>query len=288
MATVEDRGLAPNASLNDDIGEETRLRMYRMQVEIREAEQRAFDLFLQNLVKGTSHLSLGQEAVATGFAAAMRPGDLSFWTYRGHAHTLARGVPITKVLGELMGRDNGLMRGKGGSMHLTSVDHGVMGSYAIIGAHLPIACGAAWRAQYKGAKDVSVCFFGDGTTNIGAFHEALNFAVVWKLPVVFVCENNLYMEYTPISDVTAVTHPAADRASAYGLDRILIDGNDADEVYRTAQKAFAKARAGDGPSLIECMTYRYSGHSRADPAKYRPDGELEKWKARDPIKIYRE
>ncbi len=218
----------------------------------------------------------------------MVKGDLSFCTYRGHAHTLARGVPVEKVLGELMQRDNGLMRGKGGSMHLTSEEHGVMGSYAIIGAHLPIACGAAWRAQYKGDKDVSVCFFGDGTTNIGAFHEALNFAAVWKLPVIFVCENNLYMEYTPIGDVTAVQHPAADRASAYGLERIVIDGNDADVVYRTAQKAFAKARAGEGPSLIEAMTYRHSGHSRADPAKYRPEGELEKWKERDPIKIYRE
>src|ERR1700716_1923287 len=131
------------AKVNDDIGEELRLRLYRMQVELREAEQRAFDLFLQNLVKGTSHLSLGQEAIAAGFAAAMKPGDLSFCTYRGHAHTLARGVPVEKVLGELMQRDNGLMRGKGGSMHLTSVEHGVMGSYAIIGAHLPIACGAA-------------------------------------------------------------------------------------------------------------------------------------------------
>src|SRR5690349_10483844 len=276
------------AGINDDIGEEMRLTMYRMQVEIRESEQRAFDLFLQNLVKGTSHLSLGQEAVAAGFAVAMKPGDLSFCTYRGHAHTLARGVPVDKVLGELMQRDNGLMRGKGGSMHLTSVDHGVMGSYAIIGAHLPIACGAAWRAQYKGAKDVSVCFFGDGTTNIGAFHEALNFAVVWKLPVIFVCENNLYMEYTPIGDVTAVLNPAADRAAAYGLPRIVIDGNDADAVYRAAQEAYAKARAGKGPSLIECLTYRHSGHSRADPAKYRPEGELEKWKERDPVKIYRE
>jgi pyruvate dehydrogenase E1 component alpha subunit len=288
MAKIEDRAPASKASLNDDIGEEKRLAMYRTQVEIREAEQRAFDLFLQNLVKGTSHLSLGQEAVAAGFAAAMRPGDLSFCTYRGHAHTLARGVPIVKVLGELMQRDIGLMRGKGGSMHLTSVEHGVMGSYAIIGAHLPIACGAAWRAQYKGQKDVSVCFFGDGTTNIGAFHEALNFAAVWKLPVVFVCENNLYMEYTPIGDVTAVPHPAADRAASYGLPRIIVDGNDADVVYRTAMAAYDKARAGGGPSLIECLTYRHSGHSRADPAKYRPEGELEKWKERDPIKIYRE
>ena len=279
---------AGGAGVNDDIGEATRLEMYRLQVVIREAEQRAFDLFLQNLVKGTSHLSLGQEAVAAGFAAAMQPKDLSFCTYRGHAHTLARGASVERVLGELMGRDNGLMRGKGGSMHLTSAEHGVMGSYAIIGAHLPIACGAAWRAQYKGEDDVSVCFFGDGTTNIGAFHEALNFAAVWALPVVFVCENNLYMEYTPIGDVTAVPSPAGDRASAYGLEKIVIDGNDADIVYRTAQTAFAKARAGKGPSLIECITYRHSGHSRADPAKYRPEGELEKWKERDPVKLYRE
>ena len=279
---------APGSGLNDDIGEKTRLELYRSQVNIREAEQRAFDLFLQNLVKGTSHLSLGQEAVAAGFAVAMKKGDLSFCTYRGHAHTLARGVPVEKVLGELMQRDNGLMRGKGGSMHLTSEEHGVMGSYAIIGAHLPIACGAAWRAQYKKQDDVTVCFFGDGTTNIGAFHEALNFAAVWKLPVIFVCENNFYMEYTPIGDVTAVQSPAGDRASAYGLEKIVIDGNDADVVYRAAVKAYDKARAGGGPSLIECLTYRHSGHSRADPAKYRPEGELEKWKERDPVKIYRE
>ncbi len=135
---------------------------------------------------------------------------------------------------------------------------------------------------------MTVCFFGDGTTNIGAFHEALNFAAVWKLPVIFVCENNLYMEYTPISEVTAVEHPAADRAAAYGLERIIVDGNDADAVFRAARTAYQKARAGKGPSLIECMTYRHSGHSRADPAKYRPDGELEKWKERDPIKVYRE
>jgi len=275
-------------SVNDDIGEATRLALFRTMTVIRLAEQRAYDLFLQNLVKGTSHLSLGQEAIAAGFAQAMQPGDLSFCTYRGHAHTLARGVPVEKVLGELMQRDNGLMRGKGGSMHLTSEPHGVMGSYAIVGAHLPIACGAAWRAQYKGESDVSVAFFGDGTANIGTFHEALNFAAIWKLPVVFVCENNLYMEYTPIKDVTAVEYPAADRASAYGLERIVIDGNDADVVYRTAQAAYARARAGEGPSLIECLTYRHSGHSRADPAKYRPAGELEQWLKHDPVKVYRE
>lgn len=287
MATqVTQAGVTP-MSPTDEIAEDLRLSMYRLQVKIREAEQRAYDLFLQNLVKGTSHLSLGQEAVAAGFAAAMEPGDLTFCTYRGHAHTLARGASIEKVLGELMGRDNGLLRGKGGSMHLTSVEHGVMGSYAIVGAHIPIACGAAWRAQYKGQKDVTVCFFGDGTTNIGAFHEGLNLAVIWRLPVVFVCENNLYMEYTPIGEVTAVDHPAAGRASAYGLTPVIVDGQDADEVYRVAKIAIQQARSGGGPSLIECETYRYSGHSRADPAKYRPEGELDRWRQRDPVKLYR-
>jgi TPP-dependent pyruvate/acetoin dehydrogenase alpha subunit len=273
---------------NDDVGEATRLEMWRSLLEIRHVEQRAYDLFLQNLIKGTSHLALGHEAVATGFATAMQKGDWSFCTYRGHHHTLARGASMEGVLGELMGRECGLLQGKGGSMHLTSVEHGAMGSYAIIGAHLPIAMGAAWKAQYKGTGEVSVCFFGDGTTNIGAFHEALNMAAVWKLPVVFVCENNFYMEYTPIGDVTAVENPAGDRAAAYGLPKIVIDGNDADVVYRTAQEAFAKARAGDGPSLIEAQTYRHSGHSRADPAKYRPPGELEAWLKKDPVPRYRE
>ena len=270
------------------LGNDIRLELYKLQLDLRYCEKRAYDLFLQNLIKGTSHLSLGQEAIAAGFGVAMRADDWTFCTYRGHAHTLARGVSMEGVLGELMGRQCGLLGGKGGSMHLTDVTKGAMGSYAIIGAHLPVAAGAAWSAQYRGTEQVAVCFFGDGTTNIGAFHEALNFSVVWKLPVVFVCENNLYMEYTPISSVTAVEHPAADRASAYGLEKIVIDGNDADEVYRTAVKYMERARKGGGPALIECMTYRHSGHSRADPGQYRPAGELERWLERDPIKIYRE
>jgi len=265
---------------------EAKLSLYRSQVELRQFEKRAYDLFLENYVKGTSHLSLGQEAIAAGFAAAMRPDDYTFATYRGHAHTLARGVPMTPVLAELMGRENGLMAGKGGSMHLTSVEHGVMGSYAIIGAHLPIACGAAWSAQYRGTEQVAVCFFGDGTTNIGAFHEALNFAAIWKLPVVFVCENNLWMEYTRTSTITAVEHPAADRASADGLESIIVDGNDVDAVFEVASAAIARARAGEGPSMIEAKTYRQAGHSRADPGKYRPDEEVAEWLAKDPIPMY--
>jgi TPP-dependent pyruvate/acetoin dehydrogenase alpha subunit len=265
----------------------TRLRLYEQLVRMRYFEKRAYDLFLQNLVKGTSHLSLGQEAIAAGFGVAMGPDDWTFATYRGHAHTLARGVPMTPVLAELLGRDNGLMRGKGGSMHLTSVDHGMMGSYAIVGGHLPIAIGAAWSAQYRGTDQVAVCFFGDGTTNIGAFHEALNLAAIWSLPVVFVCENNQYMEYTPIGTVTAVQRPAADRAAAYGLEPIVVDGNDPDAVYAVAVSTMDKARTGGGPSLVEASTYRHGGHSRADPAKYRPADEVERWLARDPLPAYR-
>ena len=272
---------------NGQLAEQTRLKLYRLMVECRALEQRAYDLFMQNLIKGTSHLALGQEAVAAGFGVAMREDDYTFCTYRGHNHTYVRGASMTAILGELMGRECGLLRGKGGSMHLTSTKHGAMGSYAIIGAHLPIAAGAAWSAQYRNSGQVAVCFFGDGTTNIGAFHEALNFAVVWNLPVVFVCENNLYMEYTPISAVTAVANPAADRAAAYGLESILIDGNDADQVYTTASAALERARRGEGPSLIEAQTYRHGGHSRADPGKYRPEEELKAWLKRDPLPMYR-
>jgi len=265
---------------------ESRVEMYELQQVLRQFEKRAYDLFMQNLVKGTSHLSLGMEAVAAGFGLAMREDDYSFATYRGHAHTIARGAPLGPVMAELLGRENGLLKGKGGSMHLTSVEHGMMGSYAIIGAHLCIANGAAWSAQMRGTEQAAVAFFGDGTTNIGAFHEALNFAVVWNLPVVFVCENNLYMEYTPIDLVSAVPNPAADRGPAYGLDGIVVDGNDADAVYDVAALALDQARAGGGPSLIEAVTYRHGGHSRADPGKYRPPDEVEAWLDRDPIPMY--
>jgi pyruvate dehydrogenase E1 component alpha subunit len=269
-----------------DIDPEIRLGMYRKLHELRQFGKRAHDLFLQNLVKGTTHLSLGMEAIATGFGAAMKPGDYTFATYRGHAHSLARGMDLGKAMAELLGRENGILGGKGGSMHLTDVSKGMMGSYAIIGAHLCVANGAAWSAQMRGTDQVAVAFFGDGTTNIGAFHEALNLAKIWDLPVVFVCENNLYMEYTPIDVVTAVDHPAAGRAGSYGLESILIDGNDPDDVYLAAKKAISNARSGGGPSLIEAVTYRSGGHSRADPGKYRPELEIQAWAARDPIPMY--
>jgi len=267
---------------------DVRLGMYRGLQLLRQWGKRAHDLFLQNLVKGTTHLSLGQEAIATGFGAAMAEGDYSFATYRGHAHSLARGMDPGAALAELLGRSNGILGGKGGSMHLTDVAKGMMGSYAIIGAHLCTANGAAWSARMRGTDQVAVAFFGDGTTNIGAFHEALNMAKVWNLPTVFVCENNLYMEYTPIDVVTAVEHPAADRAAAYGLEGIVIDGNDPDAVYLAADAALGTARGGGGPSLIEAITYRSGGHSRADPGKYRPKEEVDAWSDRDPIPAYRD
>jgi acetoin:2,6-dichlorophenolindophenol oxidoreductase subunit alpha len=279
MAAIENAG-APETG--------TRLELYRQMQACRMMEQRAYDLFMQNLIKGTSHLALGQEAIAAGFGVAMREDDYSFCTYRGHNHTLVRGVSMTGILGELMGRECGLLSGKGGSMHLMDVEKGAMGSYAIIGAHMPIAAGAAWSAQYRESGQVAVCFFGDGTTNIGAFHETLNFAVIWNLPVVYVCENNLYMEYTPIGEVTAVANPAADRASAYSLEPVIVDGNDADVMYAAATAALDKARSGGGPSLIEALTYRHGGHSRADPGKYRPDEEVAAWKQRDPVIVYRQ
>jgi pyruvate dehydrogenase E1 component alpha subunit len=269
------------------ISTEVQLDLYRMMMEARLFEEKAHRLFFDGLVKGTSHLATGQEAVAAGFAAAMRSGDMTFCTYRGHTHTLLRGADMTGLMAELLGRGNGICGGKGGSMHLTDVTVGAMGSYAIVGAHLPVALGAAWAAKERGTGQVAVAFFGDGATNIGAFHEALNLAVVWNAPVVFVCENNLYMEYTSIGSVTAVRHPAADRASAYGLEGIIVDGNTVEAVYDSAVKALERARNGGGPSLIEALTYRHGGHSRADPGKYRPDEEVAAWRERDPIPAFR-
>ncbi len=269
------------------VSTETALELYRKMSEIRQFEKRAYDLFLQNLVKGTTHLGTGQEAIAAGVSQAMRDDDYMFVTYRGHNHVLARGTPMTAVMAELLGRENGLMHGKGGSMHLLDTSRGILGAYAIIGAQLVIANGSAWSAKFRGSGQVTVSFLGDGATNIGAFHEALNLAVVWQLPVVFVCENNQYMEYTPIGSVTAVKRPAADRAPAYGLAGIEVDGNDVEAVYQIAGNAIANARDGGGPALIEAVTYRHGGHSRADPAKYRPADEVQEWLGRDPLPRYR-
>jgi pyruvate dehydrogenase E1 component alpha subunit len=263
------------------------LALYEEMALIRATEKAAHDLFLSGLVKGTTHLAAGQEAVAVGASAALRPDDYVFATYRGHHHAMARGATPVECLAELMSKGTGLCQAKGGSMHLTKASAGMLGSYAIVGAHLPIAAGAAWSARLRGTGQVAVAFFGDGATNIGAFHEALNLSVVWALPVLFICENNLYMEYTPIHEVTAVADPAAGRAPAYGIPAEVIDGNDVLIVWDAVRRAAERARAGQGPTLLEAKTYRHFGHSRTDPASYRPPAEVEQWLSRDPLDLAR-
>jgi acetoin:2,6-dichlorophenolindophenol oxidoreductase subunit alpha len=261
---------------------------YERMAVIRGTEAAAHQLLQAGQVTGTTHLAAGHEAVAVGASAALRPDDYVFATYRGHHHAIARGATPEECLAELMGKAAGACRGKGGSMHLTKAAVGLLGSYAIIGAHLPMAVGAAWSASLRGTGQVAVAFFGDGATNIGAFHEALNLAAVWQAPVVFVCENNLYMEYTPIGAVTAVPNPAADRAVAYSLPAELIDGNDVVVVEASMTAAVRRARAGDGPSVIEALTYRHFGYGRADPDAYRPEEEVRRWLARDPLTVAEE
>ncbi|MBB5790477.1 thiamine pyrophosphate-dependent dehydrogenase E1 component subunit alpha [Jiangella mangrovi] len=261
------------------------LALHETMAVIRRTEKAAHDLFLSGLVKGTTHLAAGHEAVAVGTRAALKDGDYAFATYRGHHHAIAWGATPEECLAELMQRSTGLNKAKGGSMHLTKAEAGMLGSYAIVGAHLPMAVGAAWSARLRKTDQVAVAFFGDGATNIGAFHEALNLASVWKLPVLFVCENNFYMEYTPIGSVTGVGNPAADRAPSYGIPAEVVDGNDVVAVRDAVARAAGRARAGDGPTVLEAQTYRHYGHSRTDPAKYRPDGELERWMERDPLTV---
>jgi len=269
------------------VSAEELLALYEEMAVIRRTEKAAHDLFLAGLVKGTTHLAAGQEAVAVGASAALRPDDYVFATYRGHHHAMARGATPTECLAELMSKGTGLCQAKGGSMHLTKASAGMLGSYAIVGSHLPMAAGAAWSARLRGSGQVAVAFFGDGATNIGAFHEALNLAAVWSLPVLFICENNLYMEYTPIGEVTAVANPAADRAPAYRLPAEVLDGNDVVVVRDVVARAAARARAGEGPTVLEAKTYRHFGHSRTDPASYRPAEEVKQWLSRDPLDIAR-
>jgi len=269
------------------VSAEELLALYEEMAVIRRTEKAAHDLFLAGLVKGTTHLAAGQEAVAVGASAALRPDDYVFATYRGHHHAMARGATPAECLAELMSKGTGLCQAKGGSMHLTKASAGMLGSYAIVGSHLPMAAGAAWSARLRGSGQVAVAFFGDGATNIGAFHEALNLAAVWSLPVLFICENNLYMEYTPIGEVTAVANPAADRAPAYRLPAEVLDGNDVVVVRDVVARAAARARAGEGPTVLEAKTYRHFGHSRTDPASYRPAEEVKQWLSRDPLDIAR-
>ncbi|HEY5332333.1 MAG TPA: thiamine pyrophosphate-dependent dehydrogenase E1 component subunit alpha [Solirubrobacterales bacterium] len=258
--------------------------LLRRMVEIRAFEERIQRMFTQGLVRGTTHLCQGQEAVAVGACAALADGDTMTCTYRGHGAVLAMGAPLDKAFGEILGRAGGLCKGKGGSMHLTDVSVGALGSFAIVGAHLPISVGAAFTAKQRGTGALSLTFFGDGSTNIGAFHESMNLASIWDLPVIFMCENNLYGEYSPMALTTPVEELTV-RASSYGMPATTVDGNDVIAVRDAVAAAADRARAGEGPTFIEALTYRFVGHSRSDPAAYRPEGELERWMERDPILV---
>ncbi len=261
-----------------------RLGWFRSMIEIRLFEDKVQELFMQGLVQGTTHLCQGQEAVSVGAVAAMRGADVLTNTYRGHGEALARGMRAEVAFAELMGRSLGSSGGVGGSMHLTDFEMGNIGANAIVGAAAPIAVGAAMSFQRRGEPNVALTFMGDGATNIGTFHESLNMAAVWRAPVVFVVVNNLYGEYSPLRTTTPIDD-LAERAVAYGIPGEIVDGQDVDVVYASVAAATARARRGDGPTLLEMKTYRYRGHSRSDPAKYRPDGELDAWKGRDPIDI---
>ncbi|HVW16659.1 MAG TPA: thiamine pyrophosphate-dependent dehydrogenase E1 component subunit alpha [Solirubrobacteraceae bacterium] len=268
-----------------DVPVETQLEWLRTMQEIRSFEDECHMMFARGLVRGSTHLCQGQEAVEVGACSALRTTDTMACTYRGHGAVIAKGAPMDRAFGEILGKAEGLCAGKGGSMHLTDMTVGAIGSFAIIGGHLPIVLGTAFAEHYEGRDGVSVCFFGDGSTNIGAFHEALNLAAIWKLPAIFICENNLYGEYSPIANTTPIER-LADRAASYGLEGIQIDGQDIGLVHDTVAEAVARARAGDGPVFIEALTYRYKGHSRSDPGLYRPEGELERWMERDPIVLH--
>ncbi|OLC52839.1 MAG: hypothetical protein AUH85_15795 [Chloroflexi bacterium 13_1_40CM_4_68_4] len=254
-------------------------------LEIRLVEDEAMSLFFEGLISGTMHTCQGQEAVAVGVAATLRPTDTVTCTYRGHGHALALGLAPLAMLAELLGRRDGVLEGKGGSMHLSAPDVGLLPTFAIVGAGIPVSVGAAYASQVLGDDAVAAAIFGDGAANIGAFHEGLNLAAIWRLPVIFICENNLYGEYSRIDKTTPVKDIAS-RAAAYAMPGVIVDGQDLDAVMAAVAKAAERARSGGGPTLLEMKTYRFAGHSRGDPAKYRPAGELEEWKARDPIALY--
>lgn len=261
-------------------------RLDRM-VEIRTFEDRIKRLFAEGLVHGTTHTAQGQEAVAVGLASSIRPTDWVTCTYRGHGVALALGMTPETIMAEIVGRSSGSIGGVGGSMHLCEPGIGLLPTFAIVGAGIPVAIGAAYSAQVRGTDGIGVAVFGDGSTNIGAFHEALNLAAIWNLPAVFLCENNVYGEYSRY-DLTTPVEDIAVRAGSYGMRSAIVDGQDVDVTVARFGKEVARTRAGEGPVLIEAKTYRYAGHSRADTAPYRPDGEFDDWLKRDPIDRFSE
>lgn len=265
-----------------DLGRERLITLYRKMFEIRSFEEKVFELYAQNLVPGTIHLYVGEEAVAVGVCSNLTKDDYITSTHRGHGHCIAKGADPKKIMAEILGKKTGYCKGKGGSMHIANFDVGMLGATAVVGAGLPIAMGAGLSIKLRGNDSVVACFFGDGASNQGTFHEALNMAAIWKIPVIFICENNLYAMGTRQSNVMLL-EDIANRAVAYGIPGVTVDGNDVLAVYGAVHEAVERARKDEGPTLVECKTYRHMGHSRIDPAKYRPQEEVEEWLRKDPI-----
>ena len=263
------------------------LTLYRQMVQIRRFEEELFRLFLKRPMPGSMHQYIGQEAVAVGVCAHLAKEDYVTSTHRGHGHCIAKGVEIKAIMAEMFAKKTGCCKGMGGSMHIADFGVGMLGANAIVGAGIPIATGAGWSCKARYPGRVSVAFFGEGAANEGAFHEGINLAAVWRLPVVFVCENNLY-NFSVHYKKTMLLDNVADRAAAYGIPGQVVDGMDLLAVYGGAGEAIKRARQGDGPTLLECKTYRFMGHSRFEPAGYRSKEEVEAWKKRDPIPMFRE
>ncbi|MDG6994884.1 MAG: thiamine pyrophosphate-dependent dehydrogenase E1 component subunit alpha [Nitrososphaerota archaeon] len=269
-----------------DLGQERSIEMYSTMLKIRIFENKVQELFQNNPITGAVHLCTGQEAIYSGAAAAISVSDYVTCTYRGHGVFISRGSDLRKLMAEVLGRSEGLCKGKGGSMHFTDLERGLLGSFAIVGEGITVAIGAALTSEVMKEGRIAVSFFGEGASNIGMFHESLNMASVWKLPVVFICENNLYGEYSPMEKTTAVRDVAI-RATSYDIPGVIVDGNNVLDVYSKVRVAAERARKLKGPTLLECKTYRKRGHSEIDSAKYRPVEELRHWESRDPIEHFR-
>ncbi len=268
------------------IEKEKLIDMYRIMMRMRKFEERAAKEFAAGNIPGIIHAYVGQEAVATGACAALRSDDYITSTYRGHGHLIARGGSTDRMMAELYGKKTGYNKGKGGSMHVADIDLGIVTANGIVGAGITIAGGVALSAQLRGTDQVTVCFFGDGATNTTRFHEGINLAACWDLPVVYIIENNLYGESTSISDTCKLTN-LSDRASSYGIPGKTVDGNNVIEVYEAVSEAVTRSRKGQGPTLIECKTYRHRGHYEGDKQTYKTQEEIEEWLKKDPITRFR-
>jgi pyruvate dehydrogenase E1 component alpha subunit len=272
---------------NEALNPEMLLDLYRTMVLIRRFEETVNDLFIQGRIPSTLHLYIGQEAVAAGVCANLNQEDYVLSTHRPHGHALAKGVSPDAMMAELFGKSTGTCKGKGGSMHIGDIHAGMFPAIAIVGANIPIAAGAALAAKMQKNGKVAVAFFGDGAANEGAWHEGINAAAIWDLPVIFVCENNLYAASTPFKTAFKIDR-IAQRATSYGIPGVTVNGNDVLAVYRATHEAVELARSGNGPTLLECITYRQCGHSRSDPRTYRSREEEEEWRTRDPIQRFKE